>query len=228
MTGTEAPTLRPAPSPVRRSAALLAFAGRSIAFGWAFRAARLYAWAASFAYIALAAAWSARDENIAPSAIVARALLWIAWAGGLAAWVLSRGVEARDDRLGITALAALRGVPRRALMAARVAATAWLVARVVMGPGIVLSVAVAVIDRAPGALAALLPAVIAYAALFGMAFGGLARLASRLNPRHGRVVFLALVLGPEMLRGVFDDMPTLVTGFSGLADLLFGVGGLSA
>lgn len=163
-----------------------------------------------------------------PSAIVARALLWIAWAGGLAAWVLARGVEDRDDRLGVTALAALRGVSTRALSAARFAATAWLVARVVMGPGIVLSVAVAALGRAPLDLAAILPAVIAYAALFGAAFGGLARLASRLNPRHGRLVFVALLAGPEMLRGVFDDMPTLITGFAGLADLLLGVGGVSA
>lgn len=146
----------------------------------------------------------------------------------MAAWVLSRNVEEHDDRFGLTALAAARGVSARSLTAARFGATALLVARVVGWPGAFLCVAVGVITKEPAALATSLAAVIAYAGIFGAAFGGLARLASRLNPRHGRLVFLALVLGPEMLRSAFEDMPTPIGGFSRLIELLFAGGGISA
>jgi hypothetical protein len=107
---------------------------------------------------------------------------------------------------------------------ARVVATVVLVARVVGLPALLVSVCVAALGRASGA-ASLVGATILYALLFGVAFGGLARLSSSVSPRHGRIVFVALVLGPEILRSVLGDVPALVTGFGELIDLLFGVGG---
>jgi hypothetical protein len=215
---------RTLPSAARRAFALVSFAGRSVSSGWAWRASVLYAWAAAIGYIALAGVWSARGENVAGAALVARVLAWISWAGGSAAWVASRHVEAEEARLGLTGLAALRGASPRAFFVARTVATVALVARVVGLPALLASVCMAVLGRASGA-AGLIGATIVYAVLFGVAFGGLARLSSGVSPRHGRLVFVALVLGPEVLRGVLGDVPALITGFGELIDLLFGVGG---
>ena len=183
--------------------------------GWSFRAATLYAWAAAIGYVSLVAAWSARTENLAASPIVARALMWISYAGALAAWTLARNVEAEGTRLGLDALAMLRGASPRALASARVVAV----------PAVALTVAVVVLVGSTRGAIALVASVLVYALLFGATFGGLARLASRLNPRHGRLVFVALVVGPELLRGALgDDMPTFVSGFGSLLDVLLGFG----
>lgn len=215
---------RALPSASRRAFALVSFAGRTVSTGWAWRASALYAWAAAIGYVGLAGAWSAKGEVVVGAALVARALVWISWAGGSAAWVASRPIEDQEARLGLTALAALRGASPRTFVVARALATMGLVARVVGLPALFVSVFVAVLGRAPGA-AAVVGATIVYAILFGIAFGGLARLSSSVSPRHGRIVFVALVLGPEILRGALGDVPALVTGFGYLIDLLFGVGG---
>jgi hypothetical protein len=128
-------------------------------------------------------------------------------------------------------LAALRGASPRAFATARVVATTILVARAVGLPALVLAVFAGVLGRASSssiAAVAVGGAVVAYSLLFGIAFGGVARLSSRVSARHGRLVFVALVLGPELLRGVLGDVPTLVSGFADLIDLMMGTGGASA
>ena len=190
----------------------------------------LYAWAAALGYVALAGAWSVRGEGVAEAPLVARALVWISWAGGSAAWVASRNVEEEETRLGLTALAALRGASPRAYQVARTSATVMLVARTVGLPAVVASVCVAALGGVSGSRPglSLVGATIVYALLFGVVFGSVARLSSSVSPRHGRVVFVALVLGPEMLRTVMGDVPALVSGFAELIDLLLGVGSASA
>jgi len=211
--------------------ALVAFSGRTAGSGWAFRAANIYAWAAAVTYAVLGAMWSARGDGVQSSAIVGRALVWISWAGGVAAWVTARRVEADEARLGLNELAALHGASPRAFFVARVVATMTLVARAVAFPGVLLCVLLPALTRAPeGAAAGVLLAVrvVIYAMVFGAVFGGLARLSSQLSPRHGRLLFVALVIGPEVMRGVFGDLPSLVSGFGELIELLVGPGGVAA
>jgi hypothetical protein len=221
---------RDLPSPARRAIALVSFAGRSVRSGWAWRASALYAWAAALGYVALAGAWSVRGESVAEAQLVARARVWISWAGGTAAWVAARNVEVEETRLGLTGLAALRGASPRAYLVARVAATMMLVARVVGLPAVAAAVCVAALGGISAVRVgpSVVGATLMYALIFGVVFGGAARLASSVSPRHGRVVFVALVLGPEVLRGAIGDVPGLVSGFAELIDLLFGVGSASA
>jgi len=204
------------------------FVGRTLRSSWAFRAGEVYAWAAALGYATLAAIWSTRGDSVSPSALVYRALVWISWAGGVSAWALARNVEDADARLGLDALAALRGASPRDVFVARIVATAAFVARTVALPGIVLCVTVAILARSPTSAAEIAATVLVYAILFGIVFGCLARFASHVSPRHGRIVFAALVLGPELLRSVFDDVPTLIAAFGGLIDLFLGFGGTAA
>lgn len=200
--------------------------------GWAFRAAGIYAWAAAVTYLALAASWWSRGDDVGVGAIVSRALVWISWSGGVAAWVTARHVEADEARLGLDELAALRGASPRAFAGARITATMALVARVVGLPSIALTASILLLARsiAAGGAAAitLFAGAIVYSLLFGVTFGGLARLSSHLSPRHGRVLFVALALGPEVLRGVIGDVPSLVSGFGELIDLVTSSGGTAA
>jgi hypothetical protein len=178
----------------------------------------------------MAGAWSVRGESVSEAHLVARALVWISWAGGSAAWVAARNVEEEETRLGLTGLAALRGASARAYLAARTAATMMLVARVVGLPAVAASVCVTALGGISAVRSglSLVGATMAYAVLFGVVFGGAARLSSSVSPRHGRVVFAALVLGPELLRGALGDIPALASGFAELIDLLLGVGSASA
>lgn len=216
---------RALPSPARRMLALVSFAGRTVSSGWTWRASVLYAWAAATGYVALAGVWTFKGENVAAAPLVARALVWISWAAGTAAWVAARNVEDEEARLGLTGLAALRGASPQAFLVARTVATAMLVARVVGLPALVASVCVVALGRVSGL--SIIGATLVYSLLFGIVFGGVARLSSSVSPRHGRIVFVALVLGPEILRGVMGDVPGLVSGFAELIDLLFGMGGAS-
>jgi hypothetical protein len=191
----------------------------------------LYCWVAAVGFIALASVWSVRGEAVEGAAVVSHALAWISWAGGTAAWVAARNVEADEARLGLVSLAALRGTSPREFSMARVAATTTLVARAVGLPALVLALCAGFLGRASGggiAVVKLAGAVLLYAVLFGVAFGGVARLSSRVSPRHGRIVFIALVLGPELLRGLFGDVPTLVSGFANLIDLVTATGSAAA
>jgi hypothetical protein len=221
----------PLPTPLRRSLALVAFSSRIAGSGWAFRAASLYAWAAAVTYVALGAAWAARGDDVSPGGIVARALIWISLAAGVVAWATARHVEADETRLGLDELAALRGASPPAFQVSRVLATMWLVVRAVAFPSVFLCLGLLAVYRASGGVAAwlfLVVRVTVYSLLFGIAFGGLSRVSSRLSPRHGRLVFVALVLLPEVMRSVFGDAPTLISGFGELIDLFVGQGGASA
>jgi hypothetical protein len=101
-----------------------------------------------------------------------------------------------------------------------------LVARVVGLPAVVASIGLVALGGVSGVRpgASVVGATIVYALLFGVVFGGVARLSSSMSPRHGRIVFVALVLGPELLSAM-GDVPGLVFGFSQLIELLFGSGG---
>lgn len=191
----------------------------------------LYAWAAAIGYIALVSAWSARGEGVEGAAVVDHALVWISWAGGAAAWAAARNVEAEEARLGLPSLASLRGTSPRAFFIARTVATAALVARAVALPAMLLAVCSGLLGRASGGAVTTIKTtggVFVYALLFGIAFGGVARLSSQVSARHGRIVFVALVLGPELLRGVIGDVPTLVSGFGMLIELMTGMGSAAA
>lgn len=121
--------------------------------------------------------------------------------------------------MGLAGLWVLRGVSASEQARARLIATILVVTNSLAWPALFLSVWATSLSRNVAQDFSPLPWVIglvAYAACFGVVLGVLARWASRLSSQHGRLVFLVLALGPHLLRGAFEDVPSVVSGLSAL------------
>jgi hypothetical protein len=164
------------------------------------RVGRVYPWLICLGSAALFGL--SRDaRGVRAAAVVASAVGLMSWAAGFVALEAARDAEPDDRERGLRAVASERGFSRSEQEWGRALATIRVVARSVGLPGTLLAL-VAGACAAPGArvaLASSLAASIAiYAVALGAVLGGTARLCARALPRHGRILFVLLMLGPSV------------------------------
>lgn len=174
----------------------------------------------SYALVALAG-----PESLAVSSkLWARCLATATWVAGAAALSLATDLASRDATQGLTGLVRLRGFGEAELERARRLAGALRLSAIVLWPGLVLSVASLVRFRTlEGALQALSLGLLTlpYAALVGSVLSLLARLCHRLLPGRGRLLLLAVCLGPWLVAlGLHAKVPSIPAGFAWLLEHL--------
>lgn len=191
---------------------------------WGLRLTRLYAIGIGVSYSALVFATGSDARLAAP--LWARALSTASWVAGIGALSLARDIATRDTQQGLTSLARMRGFGAGTLERARTLAGAFRLAGAIAMPGMLVAVAALLrLRSASGALIALTLALLTlpYAVLLGGSLAFLARLSSRLLPQHGRLLFLALMLGPWLLAlGTGGRLPSLPGAFAWLLSRLSG------
>jgi hypothetical protein len=191
---------------------------------WGLRLARLYGIGVGISYAALTFGLNP-DPRLAATLWV-QCLTTASWAAGLGALSLARDLVARDETQGVTALVRLRGFGDQALERARTLSGALTLFTAVAAPGLLVAAAALLRFRTvPGALSALVLAVLTlpYAALLGGVLAVLARLCSRLLPERGRLLLLAIVLGPWLVGlGTGSPLPSLPSALSWLLTHLAG------
>ncbi len=178
---------------------------------WGLRLGRLYGFGIGVSYAVLAL--------IGPASVGAAAQLWAralgaaSWVAGIGALSLATELAARDAALGLTGLARLRGVREHELERARTIAGAQRLGMTVVVPGLMLALALLLRFRTlHGSLAALALALLTfpYAALVAGTLAPLARACSAWLPGRGRLLLLALVLGPWLLgSGIGLHVPSI-------------------
>jgi hypothetical protein len=210
------------PSIVGSPRALVRFCSNAQKRLWGLRLGRMYGFGIGFSYGALLL--------IGPASLATAAELWVralgtaSWVAGIGALSLATDLSARDATLGITSLARLRGVRERELERARSIAGALRLATTVLVPGLMLAVALLLRFRTlHGSLAALALALLTlpYAALVGGTLAPLARACSGWLPGRGRLLLLALVLGPWLFgSGMGLHVPSIPGALSWLLEQL--------
>ena len=136
-------------------------------------------------------------------------------------------LAARDSADGIDVLVRQRGHGERALEQTRVLAVSLRVARLIALPGLAVALIALLQTRSLAALPwnlYLCAVPLVYGLLLGAGVALFARGAARLLPAHGRALFALLVLGPELSRHVFSEVPSLPAVYGGLLDALDGWG----
>lgn len=212
----------PAPKFAPLSRALVRLASRSQQQLWGLRLGRVYGFGvgASYAFVALIG-----PESLAVSSkLWARCLATASWVAGVGALSLATDLAARDAAQGISGLARLRGFGEPELERARALSGAIRLASIVLVPGLLVSLASMLryrtFDSALRALA-LGVSTLPYAALVGSVLALLARACHRSLPGRGRLLLLAVCLGPWLLaRGLDAKIPSLPAGFDWLLEHL--------
>lgn len=177
--------------------ALVRLCARSQRELWGLRLTRLYGIGIGVSY-AIMALVMALDVSSA-ARLWLRCLETASWVAGIGALSLATDLPGRDASQGLLGLAHLRGFDARTLERARTLAGALRLSSTIAIPGCLLAFAVGLKLRSlPGTLAALnfLLLSLLFAALVGAVLASLARAASRALPLRGRLLFLALTLGP--------------------------------
>lgn len=199
---------------------LVRFCSRAQKGLWGLRLGRIYGFGVGFSYAVLALLGPASFGTSAK--LWARALATASWVAGVGALSLATDLAARDAAQGITGLARLRGVGERELERARTIAGALRLGTTVLVPGLMLSVALLLRFRTlHGSLVALALALltIPYAVLVGGTLAPLARACSGWLPGRGRLLLLALVLGPWLFgSGMGLPVPSLPGAFAWLLE----------
>lgn len=189
------------------------------------RGGRFYAWMIAVVHIVLLVLGGA-TAGVRPAAVVAAALRLMSFAGGVVAWGAAR--DASPDALasGFSALASERGISKRERRLAHALSVMRVVARAVGLPAVCLALASEIWAPHPflGAMG-LAVAVSLYAIALGVVLGGLARLAAFASPRHGRILFAVIILGPYVAPAELGDAPNIVRGFSTLLLHVAALGG---
>jgi hypothetical protein len=185
---------------------------------WGLRLGRLYGFGIGLSYALLAFTGPASLGTSAK--LWARCLATASWVAGVGALSLATDLAGRDATQGLTSLARLRGFGEMQLERARTLAGAIRLGMTVMVPGLMLAVAALLRFRTlRGAAVALALALltIPYAALVGGTLSPLARACSRWLPGRGRLLLLAIVLGPWLLgSGMSANVPSLPAAFAWL------------
>ena len=189
---------------------------------WGLRLGRLYGFGIGFSYALLSFVGPA---SLATSTkLWARCLVTASWVAGVGALSLATDLSARDAAQGLTSLARLRGFGEPQLERARTLAGALRLSTTVLVPGLMLSVASLLrFHTARGALVALALAVLTlpYAVLVGGILAPLARACQRFLPGRGRLLLLAIVLGPWLLGAGLDaEVPSIPAAFGWVLDNL--------
>lgn len=191
---------------------------------WGLRLGRLYSFGVGVSYAALV--FLGPDSLALSSKLWARALVTASWVAGVGALSLATDLGARDVTQGLTGLARLRGFGERQLEHARVAAGALRLSTTVLVPGLMLALATLLRFRTLHGTAVALGlafATLPYAALVGSTLAVLGRACSGWLPGRGRLLLLALVLGPWLLgSGLGLPVPNLPGAFAWLLRSLAG------
>jgi hypothetical protein len=191
---------------------------------WGLRLSRLYGIGVGISYALLVFGLSA--ELRLATTLWARCLTTASWVAGLGALSLARDLATRDEAQGVTSLARLRGFGDDVLERARTLAGAVTLFTAVAVPGVLVAVAALLRFRTlPGVLTGLVLLLLtfAYAALLGGVLAVLARLCSKLMPQRGRLLLLAIVLGPWLLGiGTGSSVPSVPGAFAWLLARLSG------
>jgi hypothetical protein len=185
---------------------------------WGLRLGRLYGFGVGFSYAVMV---FVGPESLATSAkLWGRALATASWVAGVGALTLATDLAARDASLGLTGLARLRGFGEPQLERARALAGAMRLSTTVLVPGLMVALAVLLRFRTlHGSVVALGLALAAlpYAVLVGGTLAFLGRACSLWLPGRGRLLLLALVLGPWLLGlGLNAAMPSIPGAFGWL------------
>ena len=177
---------------------------------------KLAAWAVTLGYL-IAMPFGARAlSGDASDKVVGSALAWLTWLVGsaLALSAVSRGT----DEVPVRALALSRGFSLRASERAELLAVGRRMLRVVGLPAMLLAVFALSLSRnlqTAVARALLVLGVLGYVLLICVLVVVLVRVARVLGSRRPRSALLALVILPDMLRGLFPSVPSVpaLTGF---------------
>lgn len=191
---------------------------------WGLRLGRLYSFGVGLSYAAIAFMGPA---SVASSTkLWARALATASWVAGVGALSLATELSARDTAQGLTGLARLRGFGELQMERARTVAGALRLAATVLVPGLMLALGLMLRVRTlHGSAVALALAMLTlpYAALVGGSLALLARGCSRWLPGRGRLLLMALVLGPWLLgSGTALPLPSIPAAFGWLLEHLAG------
>jgi hypothetical protein len=164
----------------------------------------------------------------APPSTTGAAKLWVrcvataSWVAGVGALSLARDLAARDATSGLSNLSRLRGFGEAELERARTVAGALRLGSTVLVPGLIVSLGLLVsFHTLHGALMALSLSVLTlpYAALVGGSLAPLARACHRWLPGRGRLLLLAITLGPWLLgSGLHAQVPSLPAAFGWLLE----------
>ena len=185
---------------------------------WGLRLGRVYGFGIGLSYAVVA--------FVGPASTATSTRLWVravgtaSWVAGIGALSLARDLSARDAARGLSSLSRLRGYGEAELERARTLAGAIRLSTTVALPGLMLSLASllrfhTLRDAAVALALALLT--LPYAACVGGCLAPLARACSRLLPGRGRMLLLALVLGPWLLgSGLRLPVPSLPAAFGWL------------
>ncbi len=218
MTSLTAESLSPKAVAFPRS--LVRFCSRAQKSLWGLRLGRIYGFGIGFSYAVLA--WVGPPSFGTSAKLWARALATASWVAGIGALSLATDLAARDAAQGLTGLARLRGVGERELERARSIAGALRLGTTVLVPGWMLAVALLLRFRTlHGSVVALALALltIPYAALVGGMLAPLARACSGWLPGRGRLLLLALVLGPWLFgSGMGLPVPSVPGAWSWLLE----------
>jgi hypothetical protein len=218
LTSLTAESVSPKPFLVPRSLVrLCSSAQRGL---WGLRLGRLYGIGIGISYALLVFVGPA---SLATSTkLWARALGAASWVAGVGALSLATDLATRDAAQGITGLARLRGFGERQLESARVVAGALRLTITVLLPGLMLALATLLRFRTVHGTAvafALAFVTVPYAALVGTSLAALGRACSSWLPGRGRLLLLALVLGPWLLgSGLGLPVPNLPGAFAWLLE----------
>jgi hypothetical protein len=203
---------------------LYRLSNRRLAELGAMRAARLYSigMAVSFGVLTLVSDAEADTARV----FVEQALVSASWAvAGLSMFAATRDLEKRDAVDGITALVAARGHDFRARARMRSVSLAVRVAVGVSLPALCVVLLASGQNPTPWSVR-FVAFVIAYAVLLGTMLAALYHLFARWAPRSLRVVVLASVLGPELLRlSMFPRLPSLPAAFAWIIEQSERLGG---
>ncbi len=189
---------------------------------WGLRLGRLYGFGVGFSYAIMV--FMGPESPATSTRLWARALATASWVAGVGALSLATELAARDATLGLTGLARLRGFGETQLERARVVAGALRLTTTVLVPGLILALATLLRFRTlHGSAIALALALLSvpYAALVGGSLAVLARACSGWLPGRGRLLLLALVLGPWLFGSALGvPVPSLPAAFAWLLEHL--------
>lgn len=178
------------------------------------RAGRFYAWMIAVVHVLLLVLGGA-TADVRPAAVVASALRLMSFAGGVVAWGAARDASPDVMVCGFSALASERGISSREQRLAHALSVMRVVARAVGLPAVCLAISSEIWVPHPflGALR-LAVSVSLYAIVLGVVLGGLSRLVALASPRHGRILFAIIILGPYVAPTELGAAPNIVRGFS--------------
>jgi hypothetical protein len=181
-------------------------------------AASLLGFSIAFGYAVLLAFMPNAGE--AAAGIVAQALVWLSWlVAGTAALSAARDFAALGTDDGFAALLAQRGFAASALPPARLLATALRIGRAMALPGVALAIFAGALARSSSGLFAALvlsAQVVGYSLLLAVTLAVLARWSALLQPQRARLLLVALVLVPELVRGTWSGVPSVPAFFGAL------------